>query len=242
MSLAEVKLGLQSYSLRRLSFEDALREVANLGLKFVEAYPEHLPPSVAEVGRARELCDRYGVRIVAHGVNHMPRDEGKLRELFEFARQLGLEVLTADPDPDSFDLLDEMVEEYGVAVAIHNHGPGHRYATVSDVLRAVEGHSELIGMCLDTGHLVRAGEDPVEAVRRLGGRLHALHLKDVSAEGRDVVLGSGVVDFRALFRALEELGLLRRVVLSVEYEPEPENPLPGIRKSLEHVIRALGSL
>ena len=112
MSLAEVKLGLQSYSLRRLSFEDALREVANLGLKFVEAYPEHLPPSVAEVGRARELCDRYGVRIVAHGVNHMPRDEGKLRELFEFARQLGLEVLTADPDPDSFDLLDEMVEEY----------------------------------------------------------------------------------------------------------------------------------
>lgn len=236
--MSEVKLGVQSYSLRKFSLEKALEYIASLELKYAEVYPGHLPPELNEVSKAKELVEKYGVKIAAHGVNHMPRDEEKLKKLFEFAHKVGIEVLTADPDPDAFDLLDKLVEEYGIAVAIHNHGPGHRYATVEDVLKAVENRSPLIGMCLDTGHLARAGQDPAEAARKLGKRLHGIHLKDINKEKKDVVLGEGIVDFKKLFEVIKESGVYSKAVIVIEYELEPENPLPGIRKSLNH-IRAL---
>jgi len=240
MSLAsEIKLGIQSYSFRKFTFREALKFIADLGLKYVEAYPGHLPPKKEEVEKVKEICHEYGVKVVAHGVNHMPPDKEALRDLFEFAHSLGIEVLTADPDPNSFDLLDELVDEYQIAVAIHNHGPGHRYATVESVLKAVEGHSELIGMCLDTGHLARAGEDPIDAVRRLKRRLHSMHLKDVNKERRDVVLGEGILNFKGLFNSLREMGVINKVIIMIEYELEPENPLPGIKRSLDYIISLL---
>ena len=233
--MSEVRLGVQSYSLRKFSLEKALEYIANLGLKYAEVYPEHLPPELSEVDKAKQLVEKYGVKIAAHGVNHMPRDEEKLRKLFEFAHKVGIEVLTADPDLDAFDLLDKLVEEYGIAVAIHNHGPGHRYARVEDVLKAVENYSPLIGMCLDTGHIARAGQDPAEAARKLGKRLHGIHLKDINKEKKDTVLGEGVIDFKKLFETIKETGVFSKAVIVIEYELEPENPLPGIRKSLNHI-------
>jgi len=233
--VSEIKLGVQSYSYRKFEFEKALKFINELGLKCVEAYSGHLPPKVEEVEKVKRVCSRYGVKVAAHGVNHIPPDKNVLNNLFEFAHSLGIEVLTADPDPDSFDILDELVDEYKIAVAIHNHGPGHRYATVESVLKAVEGHSELIGMCLDTGHLARAGEDPVEAVKKLGRRLHGIHLKDVNEEKKDVILGGGILDLKGFFEALKETGALYKAVIVIEYELEPENPQPGIKKSLDYV-------
>ncbi|RLE81437.1 MAG: sugar phosphate isomerase/epimerase [Thermoprotei archaeon] len=236
--MSEIKLGVQSYSLRKFSLEKALESIADLGLKYAEVYPDHLPSELSEVTKAKQLEEKYGVKIAAYGIKHMSRDEEKLRKLFEFAHKIGIEVLTADPDLDTFDLLDRLVEEYGIAVAIHNHGPGHRYATAEDVLKAVENHSQLIGMCLDTGHLARAGQDPAEAARKLGKRLYGVHLKDINKEKKDVILGEGIIDFKKLFEVIKETNMYSKAVIVIEYELEPENPLPGIRKSLNY-IRAL---
>src|SRR5208337_528953 len=49
--------------------------------------------------------------------------------------------LTVDPDPDSFDLLDKLVEEYGIPIGIHNHGPGHKYALIYTIARSIKDHS-----------------------------------------------------------------------------------------------------
>ncbi|WP_156760987.1 sugar phosphate isomerase/epimerase family protein [Microbacterium karelineae] len=48
-----------------------------------------------------------------------------------------------------------------------------------------------IGLTLDTGHLFIAGGDPVEAMRRWGGRINHLHLKDVDLAALRGVLASG---------------------------------------------------
>ena len=228
----EVRLGLQSYSLRNFSLERSLAIASELGIGHLEVYPGHLPPEGDEVAGARELLGRYGIRMVAYGVVKLT---GRERPLFEFARDMGVEVLSADPEPGSFPALDELVEEFGISVGIHNHGPGHRYASVEDIIKAVEGHHGRIGACLDTGHLVRAGEDPVEAVRAFGPRLHCVHLKDVDEGGEDVVVGTGTIDFERFFRALEEVNFRGPVVL--EYELQPEDLVPGIRRSLEFVRR-----
>jgi len=234
-----VKLGAQSYSFRKFSYEKAVEMVASLNLNYIEAFPGHLPPEEKNIELSKKLEKEYGVKLIAHGVNLMPADEKTLRNLFEFAYKAGIEVLTADPEPDAFNLLDKLVEEYDIAVAIHNHGPGHRYATAEEVLKAVENHHKLIGMCMDTGHLVRAEKDPVKAVEILGDRLHSIHLKDVGEDKHDTVLGEGIIDFENFFKKLKESNLLTRIPIVIEYELEPENPLPGIRKSLNYILKYL---
>lgn len=231
----EWKLGLQSYSLRTMPFDKAVETVKELGLIYLEAFPGHLPMDRAE--EAKKVLQQHGVRLIAYGVVRMSNNEGAMRRLFDFAKAMGIEVLTADPDPDSFDLLDKLVEEYGIYVAIHNHGPGSRYPGVDSVIKAIQGHHERIGLCYDTGHAARAGDDIVEGVRKIGKRIYGVHLKDVNEQKRDVVIGTGILDICGFVKALKEVGF--KGVFVLEYELEPQNPVPGIQKSLDFVRKVL---
>ncbi len=232
------KLGLQSYSLRKMTFQQAVSTVKQLGLEFVEAFPGHLPMEQAE--EAKKVLAEQGVQCIAYGVVHMDGNEAAMRRLFDFAKTMGIEVFSADPTPDSFDLLDKLVEEYGVYVAIHNHGPGSRYPGVDSVVKAIDGHNEKIGLCYDNGHGARAGDDIVAAVGKIGKRIYGVHLKDVGADKHDVVIGTGVLDIKGFLKALKGVGF--KGALMLEYELEPEDPVPGIQKSLDFVRKALAEL
>jgi hypothetical protein len=87
--------------------------------------------------------------------------------------------LSASPEPGSFDIPDELVEEYGVALGIHNHGPGDRYEEIATIEKAIKIHHPKIRCCIDTGHYLRSREDPVQAVEVFGKRVYGVHLKDV---------------------------------------------------------------
>ena len=64
-----------------------------------------------------------------------------------------------------------------------------------------------VGCCLDTSHANLAGGDPVEALRRIGSRLIALHVSDNDGE-RDLhaLPGEGSVDWPAFLRELQRTG------------------------------------
>ena len=166
------------------------------------------------------------------------------RKMFEFAKAAGIRTFSADPDPDSFDSLHDLVKEFDVRIAIHNHGPGHRYNKAVDVLRAVEKYDQRIGACADLGHYIRSGERPVDVIRVLAGRLYGVHLKDF-AEMQDktsgVILGKGHLDVPGVFAALEQVGFPADGALSLEYEEHPENPLADIRECLEVARSALAA-
>ncbi len=234
----EWRLGLQSYSLRTMPFDKAVATVKELGLTYLEAFPGHLPTARAE--EAKKILQEHGIKLIAYGVVGMSNNEEAMRRLFDFARAMGIEVLTADPTPDSFGLLDKLVEEYGIYVAIHNHGPGSRYPGVDSVVKAIQGHHERIGLCYDTGHGARAGDDIVEAVRKIGKRIYGVHLKDVNEQKRDVTIGTGVLDIRGFVKALKEVGF--KGAFMIEYELEPQEPVPGIRKSLAFVKKVLAEV
>jgi sugar phosphate isomerase/epimerase len=234
----EWKLGLQSYSLRSMPFDKAVATVKELGLTYLEAFPGHLPMERAE--EAKKILQQHGVKLIAYGVVGMSNNEAAMRRLFDFAKAMGIEVLTADPAPDSFDLLDKLVEEYGIYVAIHNHGPGSRYPGVDSVVKAIQGHHERIGLCYDTGHGARAGDNIVEAVHKIGKRIYGVHLKDVNEQKHDVVIGTGILDIRGFVKALKEVGFKGAFML--EYELEPQNPVPGIQKSLDFVRKVLAEV
>lgn len=231
----QAKLGIQLYSLRGYNVNDALQHAADLGFDEVEFYSGMLPVDAKpeQIAAMKKRVADLGLSISAHGVNSFGSDAVANRKLFEFAKALDVPTITADPDPASFDNLDDLVEEFDICVAIHNHGPSARYNRVVDVLKAIEGHDERIGACADLGHYIRSGEQPVEVIRSLKGRLYGIHLKDfaeMKEHAKGVVLGKGHLDVEGVFVALQDVGFPANGALSLEYEENPDNPLAEIRE------------
>ncbi len=238
------KLGIQLYSLRGYKVGEALQHAKNLGFEQVEFYSGMLPTdaSADEITAMRKTVADLGLTISAHGVNRFSNDVEKNRKLFEFATALGIPTITADPDPDSFDGLDELVKEFDLRVAIHNHGPGHRYNKVVDVLKAIDGHDERIGACADLGHYIRSGEQPAEVIRLLKGRLYGIHLKDfaeMTQKSKGVILGKGHLDVTAVLGAMQSVGFPEDGAFSLEYEENPSDPLADIRECVAVANAAL---
>lgn len=232
-------MGAQSYSFREFDFEGSVRQLKGLGLDLMEFCAVHFPPDPAGPGLARvkEVLAAEGVRVPCYGVEGFTGDAAANRAKFEFARAIGAGVLTADPTPDAFDSLEELCEEFGIKVAIHNHGPGARYDKVEDTLKAVEGRSALIGACVDTGHSIRSGEKPHEVIHALGERVISLHLKDWKEGGGECILGEGAMDMVEVARALMAVAFAGPIVM--EYEESPKNPVPDMRKGLENWHKAV---
>ena len=241
------KLGIQLYSLRGFQRDRALQYASDLGFEQVEFYSGMLPidASQEEVVATRKKVSDLGMSISAHGVNRLSKDADENRKVFEFAKTLGIPTITADPDPDSFDNLDELVREFDIRVAIHNHGPRHRYNKAVDVLNAIEGHDERIGACADLGHYIRSGQGAVEVIRLLQGRLFGIHLKDF-AEMQDrtkgVILGKGHLDVEGVFRSLKQVGFPEDGAISLEYEENPQDPIEDIRQCVPVAKEAMSKV
>lgn len=232
---AGFSIGIQSYSLRGYSVADAMKHSAAIGFKHMEFFEAHfsLKSTDEQIAQMQKEMMGYGMRISAHGVNGFSADHEANRKVFQFAKKAGIKNISADPSPDSFESLDKLVAEFDVRVAIHNHGPSHRYDKVLDVLKAVEKHDPRIGACADLGHYIRSGENPVDVIRLLKGRLYGIHLKDFAeqkANTKGVILGKGHMDVPAVFRALKAVNFPADGALSLEYEENPNDPIADIRE------------
>jgi sugar phosphate isomerase/epimerase len=242
-------VGIQSYTFRQFKLEPALQRIQELGLKYVEFYNGHVPVTTnkAQIAAVKKLCGEYGITPVAFGVEGFGKNHDANKVKFEFAQELGIKSLSADPTPDSFDSLDKLVEETKVAIAIHPHGPSgnggrHRWWSAEVILKAVKDHHPLIGTCLDTGHLIRMeqlGEklDPAQQVRVMGARNFGMHLKDHDNQRKeDVVFGKGVLDVGGVLKALKEVDF--KGAISIEYEAHAENPSPDLKECVTYLAGA----
>ncbi|WP_422930696.1 sugar phosphate isomerase/epimerase family protein [Singulisphaera sp. PoT] len=242
------KLGLQSYSLRgytkggQADVEKALAVTKELGLHFWESYPAHVPPSTdpAAVAASKKKVEAEGVKVIGYGVVHFTKDHAANKNIFTFAKELGVDYVSADPDPDSFESLDKLVEEFGIAVGIHNHGPGHRYDLIDKIAKVIKDHHPKIGCCVDTGHFLRSKEDPVRAVEVFGKRVYGVHLKDVKDAEHFTILGKGDLRTVDLFKALAKINY--SYCLAVEYEESPENPYADLVQCLATAKAAAAAL
>ncbi len=244
---AGFKMGAQSYSLRHFDLEPCLERMQKLGLHYVEFFDKHSPitTDAQKIADLKAKCAKYEVTPLAFGVTGFNANEAENRRKFEFAKLLGLKSLSANPDPNSFASLDKLVEEFGIAIAIHNHGPeDKRYGKIDQIAKAIEGHHKLIGTCVDTGHFIRSNEDPVKAVRTFGERTHGVHLKDVKTlDGggkKFCITGLGDLDTVALFRELKKLKFAN--CLSLEYEENPQDPVADMEQCLKVAREAAAKL
>lgn len=271
----------------QMSVDRVLREAASVGLDAVEAGPEgflpqdpeEIPPILAEHGLS--LVGGF-VPAVLHRADVRDAELGSVEQRARFFSAAGAEVLVlaaftgSDNYEEVIELGDEEWEElfenlsrvekissrYGLTVALHPH-----YGTVIErddqLRRFLEGCDT--GFCLDTGHLVIGGSDPVKVAEQAADRVRHVHLKDVDqdlarrlatrelgfkeAAQREVFrpLGDGDVDLGRLLELLERAQyrgwyvLEQDIVVDAE-PPEEEGPVADVRKSLRFLKEQLGQI
>ncbi|MCX6574360.1 MAG: TIM barrel protein [Candidatus Aminicenantes bacterium] len=238
-------LGLASYTCREFGLDAALAMARRVGLDRICLKDMHLPlDSPAEVIRATvEKVKARGLVPYACGVVYMT-SEAEVDRAFAYAATAGLGVMVGVPEHDLLGRAERKVQETGISLAIHNHGPGDlRYPTPASVLERVSKLDPRIGVCLDVGHCRRSGIDPARAAAACGPRLLDVHMKDVSAataEGATVECGRGVIDLPRLLRTLGAIGF--RGTASFEYEKDGGDPLAGLAESVGYVRGVLAAL
>jgi len=232
-------VGVQTISLRKYALPEVMRHLQGMGVRYVEfSASAHLASTASDqqIAEARDLAATGGLTISAQGVNRFSRDNAANKRVFEFAKKLGIRIITANPQPDAetFASLQKLVAEYDMRLAIHNHGPGTLYDKLGDVVNVIKDRDPRIGACVDCGHFIASGEDPVKCVRTLGDRVYGVHLKDLAefgAKSLNVVLGKGHLDVVGLFKALRQIKFPGDGALSLEYE-NTVNPIDDLKACL----------
>lgn len=240
-----LKVGVHSYSLRKFKFAEAIKIIQDLGVKYLTLNPIHLPldSSSAALADAKKAISDAGLTLMGVGVVSFKKGDLDPRQIFDYARTLGLPTIIANPSHDDLDMLDKFVAEYNIRIAIHNHGPDTSYSLPEDVLKAVENHHKNIGACCDIGHYERSGVKAETALKTLSARLYDVHLKDVNARekaGHGVVLGQGVIDFASVAKTL--LALKYEGQVGLEYEIEPESPQASMAKCFAYFADSLAKV
>ena len=265
----------------QLEAERVLREMRSLGLAATEFGPvgflEEEPAA-----KAAQLAS-YGMTAVGGFLPVLLHDSGHdpLPEVDAFidgclASGAGVVVLAAFTGVDGYDArpvlddegwsvmlanLDRITDRAsarGVIACVHPH-VGTMVESGDETERVLAGSR--VGLCVDTGHLLVGGADPVALTARHPDRVVHVHLKDVDGalagkvidgsltfgeavrDGMFRPLGDGDVDIAAMVRILEAAGyqgwyvLEQDVMLDAAPGEGDEGPVADVRKSLDYLLR-----
>lgn len=261
----------------QLPVERVLEEMSRLGLTATEFGPEGWLPREPAT-RARTLGE-HGLTavggflpVVLHDAGHDPAPEldafadacvaaGAM--VVVLAAATGVTGYDARPELTdeqwrtlcvNLDVLDDRVRARGLSLALHPH-VGTVVERAEDV-GTVMARSQ-VALCLDTGHLMAAGVDPLPLAKVHAERVRHVHLKDVDARLATEVhegsvsfseavrgglfrpLGRGDVDVVGLVTTLEERGYDGWYVLEqdvmLDGDPTGDGPLEDVRTSLAYL-------
>jgi inosose dehydratase len=259
-----------------------LAQMREVGLSATEFGPDGFLPDAPEA-KARTLDDA-GLRavgqfvpVVLHDADADPLPEVEAAMTALVAARASTVVIAAATGTDGYDerpALDEdqwstllanldrisdAATAHGLLATLHPH-VGTMVESGEEVDRVLTGSR--VALCLDTGHLLIGGGDPVRVAVEHPARVGHVHLKDVRrdlaarvqrgeltytegvARGMYVPLGEGDVDVAAIVRALETHGyagwyvLEQDTILTGAPADTGVDPIDDVRASVAH-IRAL---
>ncbi len=262
---------------RVLDPDTVLGEMARLGITATELGPPgYLPEAPREL---TATLRRHGLGLVG-GFLAVPLHTGEPRHLAEaervaalladagadvlvLAAATGLDGYDERPDlttgqwhtlVDTAERIAHRAERHGLRTVLHPH-VGTHVERAHEVERFLADSS--LPLCLDTGHLLIGGADPVDVAARWATRIGHVHLKDVRLdlaarvrsgelgytqavhEGVYVPLGDGDVDVAAIVGHLDATGYDGWYVLEQDTALSADSPAdaPGrdVARSLAHL-------
>ena len=232
------KLGVASYSFREFTQEQALDMTLRCGVNQISFKSMHLPldSDKETIKKAVELCKQKGVNLYGGGVIYM-KSKAEAEQAFEYAKTAGMKMIVGVPNHDLLDYVEGKVKEYDIMVAIHNHGPGDLvYPSAESAYVLIKNRDKRMGLCIDIGHTKRINRDPEQDLKDFFDRVIDVHIKDVTAadaDGKTCIIGRGVINFPSFLKSVVKLGY--KGTLSLEYEAEGKDPLPGMMESFGYV-------
>ncbi|WP_308796451.1 sugar phosphate isomerase/epimerase family protein [Agromyces silvae] len=218
-------------------FAPTFASASELGVRDIEFnawYPRNLTP--AGIARIVERCTTAGLRPAALQVSafapgpephDLTREVSRWMWLLDAAQRLGVSVVkatgSARGERGGLDAVVALLREVapaaqasGITIAIENHArnviefPEDYRRIFADV------ESPAIGMCLDTGHFVASGVDPLDIVDEFAARVVHVDLKDCTGAGGDFVrFGEGVVDFDTILSRVVATGYTGHLVVEL---------------------------
>jgi inosose dehydratase len=265
----------------QLAAERVLAEMRQLGLAATEFGPDGFLP--ADAAARASLLASHGLRAVGGfvpAVLHDPAHDplpSVARALDAFTDQPSTLVLAAVTGHDGYDtrpVLDgrawaallgnlDRVAAYAtdrsVLATLHPH-VGTLVERNDEVQRVLDGSG--IPLCLDTGHLLIGGTDPLTLARAAAGRVAHVHLKDADVRlagrvrngevtytaavraGMYRPLGAGDIDIAGIVHTLEGAGYQGWYVLEqdtmIETEPAPgAGPCRDVHASIAYLEKVL---
>ncbi len=268
----------------QLDPERVLSEMGQAGLSATELGPEGFLP--AEPGELTAVLNRHGLScvgsfapVVLHDAGHDPVPDvtGVLDSLVAargsmlvLAAATGTDGYDSRPDLDddqwstlltNLDRLAAAAAERGITAVLHPH-VGTLVETGEEVARVLAGST--ISLCLDTGHLLIGGTDPLQLARAVPGRIAHTHLKDVDAalaarvqsgeltyteavaQGMYTPLGTGDVDIAGIVATLRDNGFDGWFVLEqdtiLDGEPSGQGPLRDVLASVAYLQKVAGGV
>ena len=211
----DLKVGLQTWTLRNMDFDQVVAFAVKHKVKYLELIPNHISPAapVEELEKKKAVLKQHGLVAYTFGVAATSLDKEKNRQLFEFAKRMGMKMIVVEPgDQKQWDNLEELVKEYDIRLAIHNHGKGSTYGDPATVKNVLRNRDHRIGVCMDVGWITGAGFDAAKVFEEYDGRVYDFHLKDKkiekSIDGKEILLdveiGTGHANYKGLFAALKK--------------------------------------
>ena len=240
------QLAMHSYTFRKFPIYAVINKTAELGLHYMSISGHlildgtnsigTLPLTEQDMQAIRDKMKTAGIdpKFVNMGVMQLPPDEARSREVFEFAKKYGIDIIVAEPEPAALDTVEKLCKEYNIRVAIHDHPKPSHYWNPDTVLEAIKGRTPLMGACADVGHWARSGLNPVECLKKLEGHIFCLHFKDLNEAGpkaHDVPWGTGVCQDKEMMAELKRQNF--HGAFCVEYEYNWDNSQPEIAQCVK---------
>lgn len=272
---------------RVLEVDDVLAEMAALGLHHTELGPPGFLPD--DPARLRAVLGRHGLGLVGGFLAVVLHDAGRVADTLAQARRTAAQlaaggadllVLAAATGLDGYDerpALDgaqwatlvrtaEQVRDVaaaeGLRTVLHPHAGTH-VEREQEVERFLADSD--LSLCLDTGHLLIGGADPLRLARSHPTRIAHVHLKDVTRavsdqvragdltylegvlSGMYVPLGRGDVPIGEIVQALQDAGydgwyvLEQDTSLPLDDVTAACRPRQAVADSLDHLAGLMPS-
>jgi L-ribulose-5-phosphate 3-epimerase len=261
------RLAASTNTYHSYSLEEALDGIARAGFTSVElssvpGWTEHVKRDAddSEIQRIKDLLAQYGLTAVSlSGHSDLVSDEGviEFRKALDLARKLGVTKITTSTgghaDTSSGSLVDQRAAflvrigpladeaaQDGIDICLETHGGLLATGEISKALIADIGRPN-IGINYDPGNVIHYGNvRPEDDLPGSVDKVTHMHVKDqIGGVGvwNFPQVGTGEVDFPALFEVLDEAGFDGPCSIEIEFQGEPWPPLAEVDRAMAESYR-----
>ena len=246
-----VRIGVITYSYRGTGVntaEQTLKTLIGNGLSEVELMGGPImgyirtgksrEEQLAKAVELRKLYNDAGVTIHIHK-NGFGKSDDDVEFNFLLAKALGCTGITLERNEGMAKRLAPFADKHKVWVAFHNHTGN---VPVMDKADPILEHGQYIGYNFDVGHYVAGtrGKSPIAVIEKYHERMVSLHLKDRTADGKNLPWGQGETPLKEILQLMRKEKWTFPADIELEYRvPKDSNPVAEVGKCVQFCKEAL---